>query len=111
MEQNRYTYKLPAIKRSRIRTVVFVAIPEKSENTKPPDVATNSTFCLPQVSAKKPQICDVHTTPKYDTDPKIPCSIVVKFKSHRAYGNIKLTAIFSTTVPITAMPVRTISIV
>lgn len=67
---------------------VFVAKADRREKKKPPKAAIDNTFCLPQVSAKKPQKYDVETIPRNDTDDKIPCCAIVNFKSHFAYGEI-----------------------
>lgn len=58
------TYNPPAINRNRIIEIVFTAKHDANENTNAPVAATRNTFFRPQVSAKKPQKCDVNTIPK-----------------------------------------------
>lgn len=82
------TYNAPAKKRSKIIEDVFVANVDKNEKQKPPIAATRITFFLPQVSAKKPQKCDVNTIPQYDIALSKPCASVVNSKSHFAYGKM-----------------------
>lgn len=82
------SYKAPAQKRQKIKITVLVANPEMKENKNPPNEAAQITFWRPQVSAKNPQKCEVHTMPKKETELKIPCSVVDKFKSHLAYGKM-----------------------
>lgn len=78
---------------------------------KPPVAHVRKTFCLPHVSAMKPQNCNVKQMPKNDIELNTPCSVVVRSKSHFALGNIKLTFRFSSKPPKTLKPVRMINIV
>lgn len=56
------------------------------EKKKPLNAANDKTFFRPHVSARKPQKYDVDTIPRNDTDDRIPCCDIVKFKSHFAFG-------------------------
>lgn len=80
------TYDAPAKNRKAIRTVVFVANADTSEKANPQRAPRETTFFRPHVSAKNPQKYDVETMPRKDTEVKTPCSAIVNFKSHFAYG-------------------------
>lgn len=58
------TYNAPARNRNRTIEIVFTEKHDANEKTNAPIAATRNTFFLPQVSAKKPQKCDVNTIPK-----------------------------------------------
>lgn len=111
IEQTNHTHNAPARNRSTIIDIVLMANADENEKMKLPIAATRNTFCRPHVSAKKPNRWEVHTMPKYEIALKIPCSWVDKFRSHFAYGKMKLIFVFSIADPNTLTPVRSVSMV
>lgn len=105
------TYNAPARKRRMIIEIVFTAKADENEKMNAPVAAKRRTFCLPQVSARKPHKWLVNTMPRYDIAERNPCSPIVNFKSHFAYGKIELILIFSMPDPKTLKPVRIIRII
>lgn len=71
-----------------MKTMVFVEKLEINEHTNPSQAATQRTFCRPHVSNKNPQKYDVDTMPRNETDAKAPCSAMLNFISHFAYGRM-----------------------
>lgn len=90
---------------------VLIEKAEIKEKMNPPKAAIRITFCRPHVSAKNPQKYEVVITPRYDIEPKIPCSVVVKFRSHLMYGKTTLIQVFSKAAPKSAVPVKIIKII
>lgn len=99
-----FTYVKPTHKRVTINIVVFTDRLEIAENAKPVPSAKRKTFRLPHVSAINPQNCDVSTKPRNAIALIMPCSPVVRSRSHLAAGST--TAIFkpSKTAPSKANP-------
>lgn len=127
----RSTYNAPARNRRIIIDIVLMAKADKNEKINPPSAAMRITFCLPlevnfitvmiwqqnlnwyhyHVSARKPHKCDVNTIPRYEMALRIPCSSVVNFKSHFAYGIIYEIFVFSIAEPNTPSPVKIVRII
>lgn len=102
------TYDAPAKKRQIIKMGVLIENAEIKEKMNPPKAAIRITFCRPHVSAKYPQKYEVVMVPRNDIEPKIPCPLVVKFRSHLMYGKTTLILTFSMAAPISAIPVKMI---
>lgn len=99
------THNNPTRNRSANIMYVFIENADRNEQTKPSISDVRITFWRPHVSAMKPQKCELTTMPRYETDVNRPCSLVVKCKSHFAYGNINETLIFSRIAPNKLIPV------
>lgn len=98
------TYKMPTKNRNKIITVAFIANADNIAQISAPIAVNRMVFFRPHVSAKKPQKCELITMPRNATDEINPCSVVVIFKSHFAYGKTNAMEIFSMVAPIIASP-------
>lgn len=81
------THKNPTKNRSIANKVKLFVNDDKIERINAINSVGRITYCLPFVSAKKPQTYDGHMIPNNDTAPKIPLRCVVRFKSHSETGN------------------------
>lgn len=83
------TYQSPTQNRVISSITLDVDRLDRAENAKPDPNAICITFRRPQVSAIKPQKCEVSTTPKKATALIMPCSVLLMFSSHLAAGSTK----------------------
>lgn len=98
------TYKPPTTKRNIDKTAVVGANADIRPKIKLPASDVRNTFCRPQVSARKPNACELTRMPAKPAELRTPCSAKVKFRSHRACDVTKLTFTFSATFTTTLNP-------
>lgn len=98
------TYNMPTKNRRKIKIVALIVSADKLALISANVAHKRITFFRPHVSAKKPQKCELTTIPKKAIDDISPCSVVVIFKSHEAYGITKAMLMFSMVAPINAIP-------
>lgn len=90
------TYHIPTTNRVKSNIKLDTEKLEMIENMNPDNNENRKTLSRPQVSAMKPQKCDVSTTPIKPTALINPCSAVVISISHFAAG--KTNAMFSPSI-------------
>lgn len=103
-----FPYNMPTKNRKKINRIALIVNADKRALISAHVAVNRMTFLRPQVSAKKPQKCELTTIPRNAIDEINPCSVVVIFKSQKAYGRTKAMLIFSIVAPINAMPVTMI---
>lgn len=94
-KSHKMTYKNPFKNLNETINQKLVTKLETSVAAKASSNEGTSVAFLPFVSARKPQKCDDKITPTYPIALTIPLSLVDKFKSHCAIGNIIFTDVNS----------------
>lgn len=95
---------MPTKNRNKIISVAFVANADRNALITAQIAVNRIVLFRPHVSARKPQKCELITMPRNATDEINPCSVVVIFKSHFAYGSTNAMLMFSIAEPIRTKP-------